>query len=89
MAQTALNVGMILRCAYRKKTRLIYSQRKLSADEARIRKRLLNNFQYICRTVLQEMINIFVVLVTRDDQYICRTVLQEMINIFVVLCYKR
>ena len=32
---TIYNVGMLLCCAYCKKVRLIYSQRKLSADEAR------------------------------------------------------
>ena len=49
-------MGIFLRCAYCKKARLIYSQRKLNEDEARTLKRLLNDFRHFCRTALQEMI---------------------------------
>ena len=53
-AHTADNVGIAVRCAYCKKTRLIYSQRKLSLDEQNKLKRLLSNVEYFCGASLSE-----------------------------------
>lgn len=45
---TALNIGILVRCAGCSQQRLMYAQRKTSAVELERLKRLFNSFQYIC-----------------------------------------
>ena len=47
-AQTALNVGMVIKCSECKKPRLMYSKKKLSDIEKEALKRFLSSFEYIC-----------------------------------------
>ena len=51
----ALNVGRIVTCTECYKPRLLYSRAKLKDGELRPLKRVLNDFQFVCGSVFQEI----------------------------------
>ena len=53
--QTALKVGRIVTCTECHKPRLLYSRAKLKDGELRSFKRVLNDFQFVCGSALQEI----------------------------------
>ena len=55
LAQTALNVGRIVTCTECHKPRLLYPRTKLKDGELRSLKRVLNDFQFVCGSVFQEI----------------------------------
>ena len=55
-AQTAKNVGAIIKCADCKKPRLMFSQRMLKGEEKASLKRVLNGLEYVCGSSFQEFL---------------------------------
>ena len=54
-AQTAFNVGTTIRCMECGKPRLMHAAKKLTISEKNALKRVLNDFQYVCGTILQDI----------------------------------
>ena len=59
-AQATLNVGKLIKCSQCQKPRLIYAKKKLSPQNLLSLERVLNDFQYVRGTILQD--------VPKDDQ---------------------
>ena len=59
-AQAALNIGKLIKCSECRKPRLIYAKKKLSPQNLLSLERVLNDFQYVRGTILQD--------VPKDDQ---------------------
>lgn len=53
---TALNAGIAIKCAECGKPCLIQATKNLSNENSMSMKRILNNFQYVCRTVQYDII---------------------------------
>ena len=55
IAQAALNVGKLIKCSECRKPRLIYAKKNLFPQNLLSLKRVLNDFQYVCGTILQDV----------------------------------
>ena len=55
-AQTAKNVGSVVKCAESKKPRLMFAQKSSKENEKKSLKRALNGMGFICGTSFQEFV---------------------------------
>ena len=54
-AQTAINVGKIVKCIHYLKPLVVYEKKKLSDAHKSLIKRMLNDFPYVCGTVFHDL----------------------------------
>ena len=54
-AQTALNVGITVKCSECWKPRVTYAKKKLTNANIMAMKRIFNNFQYVCGAVFHDI----------------------------------